>query len=236
MFCYLVGNDIFELIGHGHCRPSDCDPIRGSCRVKGYWKTGLNFSECFEACIDETFCIGIEIENGHDINSSDKCSIYGNIAEKDTSDGWERIFSTFVDVQTSTTEFNIKCYKRLSNDSFKYLGYGHCRPGGCDITKDKCRVNGYSRNEVSNQKCEQSCIEQAECIGFSFENGTSFYHNCHIYGNITAKEEASEWQKNTHLYFDIKLSSEYENAKCYRRAGNLSSIYVSELTYLVIRK
>ena len=114
---------------------------------------------------------------------------------------------------------------------FESIGDGWCRPYGCEILDDSCRLNGYWKDESNDHECRTTCSDDSACTGFSISEPTfSAYPNrCFLYGNKSFKKEETGWEAYPTEYFSIHTTNiqqeypKYEDVHCYRRIGNYFS-------------
>ena len=107
---------------------------------------------------------------------------------------------------------------KLSDSNFESVGAGWCRPKGCDVNKDTCRVNGYYKNGTNYQDCRATCLNESTCTGFAISEHTFDVepNRCFIYGNISFNNELSGWIASPSKYFDIHTSYKDGGGRCYK--------------------
>ena len=104
---------------------------------------------------------------------------------------------------------------------FDMLGKGWCRPEGCDPKDNDCRVNGYLKDNFDSDDCRIACLTESSCSGFgtSSKGHRSVPNRWYVYGNITTRENFSDWQVYRQQHYVPTKSSGDSDVFCWRRKG-----------------
>ena len=100
------------------------------------------------------------------------------------------------------------------------MGHGWCRPDGCDVTSNSCRVNGFYKDESSHHECSTECLRNTSCVGFAISEETYGVPNrCYVYGRIWQQNVPDGWMEYQQQHFAIFTSSGHIGVTCYKRTG-----------------
>lgn len=107
----------------------------------------------------------------------------------------------------------------LDDRNFTKVGSGICKPTGCVKSWSDCQVNGYYRDDWSDDYsalCYHACIADENCIGFSWKRGSS--PKCFVYTN-THEAVPAGWTAQVTEYTDIftwhRTNPDYQNYECW---------------------
>ena len=102
-------------VGKGWCRPYGCDITNRNCRVNGFYKDGSSYQDCSTTCLTEIACVGFALSDETSAFPN-RCFVYGNIWQQNTSSGWVESPQQYFDIHTSNKQRAVTCY------SIPYIG------------------------------------------------------------------------------------------------------------------
>ena len=93
--------------------------------------------------------------------------------------------------------YGFKSYYLISDSDsdFHLVGFGWCRPDGCNLDDKTCRVYGFVKDEVDSDKCRTACLKEPLCTGFASSTAAhrSVPNRCFVHGNISSIDGFSDW-------------------------------------------
>ena len=135
-----------------------------------------------------------------------------------------------IDYYYMAVVYGFKSYYLISDSDsdFHLVGFGWCRPDGCNLDDKKCRVNGFVKDKVDPDECRTACLKEPLCTGFasSTDAHSTVPNRCYVHGNISqideiwSTEEFSRWNESLQLQFTVPTrSSGSSHAMCWGRKG-----------------
>ena len=100
------------------------------------------------------------------------------------------------------------------------MGIGYCRPDSCNVGDAECRINGYVKDGLTNLECQNACLNDPSCTGYSnTEADSSDDPPCFNYGNFENMRSYQGWSTYTKRFFvpSPTKTNGYSKSKCYRR-------------------
>ena len=87
-------------------------------------------------------------------------------------------------------------------EEYTYVGNGWCRPDGCEVTDQACRISGYFKDESNSNECKLKCSNEPSCTGYAISKEPHSYANrCYVYGHLSFTDSFSEWNSFPQHHF-----------------------------------
>ena len=103
--------------------------------------------------------------------------------------------------------------------NFTHIGNGWCRPDGCDVAYQACRINGYFKDESNPDECKAACLKEESCTGYAISKEPHSYANrCYVYRHIPSTESFPKWTvfRQHHFVPSLTKTNGDDNVECFR--------------------
>ena len=121
---------------------------------------------------------------------------------------------------------------------FTYIGKGWCRPDGCDVSDQACRINGYFKDDSNSKECKVACSNEPSCTGYAISREPhSYADRCYVYGHIPRTDSLIRWNAfQQHHFLPSKTQTNGDdNVGCFRRKGIPDTIRGIEIYFHSLR-
>lgn len=111
------------------------------------------------------------------------------------------------------------CIAQADDDSYFFVGAGWCRhvgSAGCSTLEDKCKVNGYFKDDSSESECRTRCDSDSECIGYAISADTYSVAPERCFVHTKVNHTPTGWEAYNRDYFSIEAASGLVGISCYR--------------------